>query len=226
MVTKNWRELVELMRARGIDFDAGLTDTEVVATETQFGFQFPADLREFLQTALPRGKGFPDWRSGAELELREWLDLPLRGILFDIEHNNFWLEEWGARPDSLVEAIRVVKDLVATAPRLIPIYHHRMMPSEPNMAGNPVFSVHQTDIIHYGTDLETYLRNEFNLLVGKSQPDEIRQIRFWNIDRFQEVRWADGSCVTDPNTLPEEIRNTLNSSQEGVSHKSWWQFWR
>src|SRR5262249_50757352 len=27
----------------------------------------------------------------------EWLYLPRQGILFDIEHNSFWLEEWGPR---------------------------------------------------------------------------------------------------------------------------------
>src|SRR5215213_5581205 len=49
-----------------VECDAGLTDAEVIAVEGRFSFQFPPDLREFLQTALPLGPKFPDWRSGDE----------------------------------------------------------------------------------------------------------------------------------------------------------------
>jgi hypothetical protein len=42
--------------------------------------------------------------------------------------------------------------------KLIPIFVHRMMPDDPHLAGNPVFSVHQTDIIHYGFALADYPR--------------------------------------------------------------------
>ena len=48
-----------------------------------------------------------------------------------------------------------------------------------------------------GYDLEDYLRHEFDLPGRQPWPDNLRPIRFWNIQRFQEVRWADGSCVFD-----------------------------
>jgi hypothetical protein len=183
-----------------INFDAGLTDAEVALTEARFGFRFPPDLRAFLQTALPRGPRFPDWRSGDEAALRDWLDMPRQGVLFDVEHNGFWLEEWGPRPGPVEEALRVAGELVAAAPRLIPVYSHRMMPDDPHLAGNPVFSVHQTDIIHYGFDLADYLRNEFGLPSREPWPERVRPIRFWDLDRFQEVRWGpDGGCVFDNN---------------------------
>jgi hypothetical protein len=104
-----WQELVNNLRgaeypfgqnAAGyllfhrVEFDAGLTDDEVIVVERRFGFQFPPDLREFLQTALPRGLNFPDWRFGDEAELRDWLDLPRQGVLFDVEHNGFWLDSF------------------------------------------------------------------------------------------------------------------------------------
>lgn len=207
----DWQELVDELRGvkyqfglitpespiHAVKFDVGLTDAEVVATETRFGFRFPPDLRAFLQTALPCSPRFPNWRSGDEALLRDWLDLPRQGIMFDIEHNGFWLNEWGPRPNLLDEARRVVSDLIAKAPKLIPIYSHRMMPDEPHLPGNPVFSVHQTDIIHYGFDLADYLCQEFHLSTREPRPEMIRAIRFWDLNRFQDVRWTDGSCTFD-----------------------------
>ncbi len=91
-----WQELVDNLRdteyrfglsASGysqvhrVEFDAGLTDAEAIEAEGRFSFQFPPDLREFHQTALPRGPQFPDWRSGDDAELRGWLDLPRQGVL-------------------------------------------------------------------------------------------------------------------------------------------------
>jgi hypothetical protein len=78
--------------------------------------------------------------------------------MFDVEHGDFWLAEWGPRPALLEDAEKIVERLVDQAPRLVPIYGHRMMPDRPQMAGNPVLSVHQTDIIYYGFDLDDYFR--------------------------------------------------------------------
>lgn len=122
MATENWKGIVAQMLDCGIAFDRGLSEAEVREVEERYGFRFPADLRAFLQTALPRGEGFPDWRAGPAPSLRDWLDLPLQGILFDVEHNGFWLEEWGPRPETLAEAQKVVCDLVAAAPKLVPKY--------------------------------------------------------------------------------------------------------
>jgi len=211
MDSTNWKELIRQLQGRSylfglinasatayrVEFDAGLTDAEVFETEKKFGFRFPTDLRDFLQTALPRGPQFPNWRAGDERVLREWLDLPRQGILFDIEHNGFWLPEWGPRPDSLIEAFAVASEIIGAAPRLIPVYAHRMMPDEPHLDGNPVFSVHQTDIIYYGFDLADYFRHEFQLAGRQLWPEHIRPIRFWDLDRFQDERWADGPGAFD-----------------------------
>src|SRR5262245_9696848 len=124
-----WQELVGQLRGieyqfgliapgspvHRVEFDARLTDAGILAV----GIRFPPDLREFLQTALPRGPRFPDWRSGDEAALRDWLDLPRQGVLFDVEHNGLWLDEWGPRPGSIADGLRVVGELVAAAPRLI-----------------------------------------------------------------------------------------------------------
>ncbi len=208
MADSMWVNLVRILRDNGVVFHSGLTDAEVLTVESRFEFRFPPDLRAFLQAGLPVGCDFPDWRDDDESALREWLDLPRRGILFDIEHNGFWLNDWGTRPSTLSEAQRIAGLLISEAPKLIPIYKHRMMPSEPHLAGNPVFSVHQTDIIYYGIDLRDYFIHEFLARedVGIWPiPETVRQVPFWDIERFLKVRWADGMCLFDNSTgsLPE-----------------------
>ena len=189
-VNKNgWPDLIELLKEASVAFAAGLSDAEISRAEENYGFQFPLDLREFLQTALPKGFPFPDWRSGEDARIRDLLRLPLDGVLFDVERNEFWLPEWGPRPVRIEDARALAEEHVKKAPRLIPIYAHRMMPDRPHRAGNPVISVHQTDIIYYGFDLDDYFRHEFGLPDRKPWPSEVRSIDFWDVYRWQNLAW-------------------------------------
>src|SRR4051794_40802585 len=93
---------VEHLRSNRVVFEPGLTDDEITRIEGVHGFRFPPDFRLFLQTALPVTGGFPNWRSESDNDLRyHYLDRPSRGILFDVEHNDFWSNEWGPRPVDL-----------------------------------------------------------------------------------------------------------------------------
>ena len=80
-----------------VEFDAGLSDSEVVTVESQFGFRFPPDLRRSADCLTLRST-VPRLRLGDEATLREWLDRPREGILFDIERNGLWLDEWVGDP--------------------------------------------------------------------------------------------------------------------------------
>jgi hypothetical protein len=191
----NWPQLIATLKTYGVEFSDPLSERETAAVEARFDFSFPADLRAFLQTALPTGKEFPNWRKRDETLLNDWLKRPRQGVLFDVTRNNFWLSEWGERPNDLAEAAAIVNTLLDEAPKLIPIYRHRMMPSEPSEVGNPVFSVHQTDIIVYGANLGDYFAHEFTFTEEQMRswraPQNVRHIRFWDIDRFQDARWGD-----------------------------------
>ena len=159
----------------------GLTTDEVASAEQQLGVPFPPDLLSLLQTALPISPRFPDWRQPRNPEIGTQLAQPLEGIKFDIEHDAFWWPDWGPRPDDLDEAVKIAEAQIAVAPKLIPIYGHRYLPAEPNSNGNPVFSVHQTDIIYYGKDLRFYIAHEFGGLThAEAVAGEIRSIRFWS----------------------------------------------
>src|SRR5438270_852695 len=145
-------KLVTLLRQQGVLFATGLSDEEVARVESTFGFAFPPDLRALLKCALPVSPVFPNWREEPEASLRDRLEWPTGSVDFDIEQCDFWLEEWGARPEDSATAVEIAKRQIAKAPKLIPIYAHRFIPEEPHLAGNPIFSVHQlTDTIYYGT---------------------------------------------------------------------------
>ena len=155
----------------GLRVEAGLTDAELDAVQARFGFAFAPDHRAFLATALPVGPRWPDWRAGDDTDLRRRLAWPVEGTLFDVEHSQVWIDEWGTRPASTAEAVTRAREHLATVPQLVPVYSHRYLPAGPTGAGHPVLSVHQTDIIYYGTDLVDYLHQEFGIGEGISRTD-------------------------------------------------------
>ena len=175
--------LKEKLQQAGVIFDNGLTEREILAIEETFGFQFPPDLKALLMFELPTGKSWPNWRDVEDPELQRMLNWPYEGICFDIQENDFWPDSWEARPASLTEAFEIAKRRVDAAPKLIPIYGHRYLPDRPSMDGNPVFSVYQTDIIYYGSNLWNYFQNEFPHYFGAAGYDiaaPLRQIEFWS----------------------------------------------
>lgn len=185
-----WPEMIERLEGVGFRFAQGLADAEFLEIEKYFGFKFPPDLRDFLKCGVPvsqenRAPSFPrrdDWRAHIDYII-DRLQWPYEGMCFDIEHNVFWMPGWGARPESTAEACAIAKQHIEQSPTLIPIYGHRYIPDQPHEAGNPVFSVYQTDIIYYGDTLWEYLENEF--LIPKSQvPNYLgknpKQIELWS----------------------------------------------
>jgi hypothetical protein len=158
----------------------GLTAAELDNAQEQAETPFPPDLCDLLTQTLPFGSGFPDWRFRPREEMKEWRDWLVKTIHFDVIHNDFWLREWEARPNDPRESREIVAYHLAAAPAMIPIFIHRAIPNEPLEAGNPVFSIHQTDIIVYGRNLGDYLRREFHLFHRRiGDLSELRPIRFW-----------------------------------------------
>jgi hypothetical protein len=164
----DWSYEMRLIESRGFSLSPGLTDAEIDCVEREQRFRFPPDLRSLLAHVMPISKYgelvFPDWRSTDPMEHIDKLERPFNGIAFDIEHGQFWWEPWGPRPRVLSDAIAIAKAAVDRAPRLIPVLGHRYMPAEPELSGNPVFSVHQADIIYYGIDLRRYIAHEFGAI--------------------------------------------------------------
>lgn len=189
------RQLAQL-EGRDCRIEPGLTDAEFDRCEAQFGFEFADDHRAFLSAGLPVSiieddppgvirtyrDPWPDWRDGDPDVLRSRLDWPVEGVLFDVEHNVFWPDEWGERPAELQQALDVARGYLAAVPKLVPIYGHRYLPAGHGSHGHLVMSVWQTDIIVYGDDLADYIRREFAAspeVLSDALPNARATVEFW-----------------------------------------------
>lgn len=154
------------LRTQGFVIAQGLSEVKITAIQERYGFSFPGDLKELLLQFVPVGEGFYDWDNATvrHQAIQNALDAPAEGIVFDVEHNKFWMEEWGERPKNIIEAVAVASAALAKVPKLVPVYKHRYIPSVPSGAGNPVLSVQQTDIIYYGANLYEYFHLEFGAM--------------------------------------------------------------
>ncbi len=173
---------------RGTRWLGAQPEERIAAAEYRWGVRFPPDYRLFLQRlysvdhpayaqqyhadgSMTRRErtAFYRWLSEAPEDvatIQSMLDWLRQGLEFDIEQNVLWLDGWGAQPPTLDAQKERIRELVASAPKLLPIYSHRYLLAEPCQAGNPILSVYQSDIIVYGDDLRSYLLNEFADLLG------------------------------------------------------------
>jgi len=187
----------------------GLPDATIDDLERTWSVRFPPDLRLFLSLLhapdRPAGEtwdtsspvppmqrpffktfDFYNWSLDGE-RLQEYFDMPLQGLLFDIERNDLWHASWGTKDRSVEARKERLTDLVAGAPRLIPICGHRYLVAKTCYAGNPVLSVVQSDIVPYGVDLYDYFFNEFRGYIRPARRPSVaaeayvwlREIPFW-----------------------------------------------
>lgn len=198
-------------RVGGLDWQVGtrwtrdLDERAIDGIERHWGLRFPADYRLFLRclhaTDLPRrgalyaggdefvpaeGPGVYHWRHD-EASIRAALEAVVDGILFDVDNDVLWPEAWGPRPPGVTERERVVRAQVTAAPGLAPIFGHRALVLEPPIPGNPVLSIHQSDIIVYGGDLRGYLLAEFASLLPPGSASAPNPSGSWNLVSF----WLD-----------------------------------
>lgn len=78
------------------------------------------------------------------------------------------LREWGPRHSTMPSALANARARLAVVPPLVPLYLHRMLPSDPHVAGNPLLSVMQSEIIYSWTDLLDWFKREFHRSRGAS----------------------------------------------------------
>jgi hypothetical protein len=186
----------------------GLSEAEIERVEHRWSLRFPPDYRRFLgrlhaldqpmrgarfSEVVDDGRAIDRMVSWERPALYNWLideealqsqwDWLVDGLQFDVEHNDLWPPSWGPKPATALAQKARVGELVAAAPRLLPVFLHRYLLAEPGVEGNPVFSMYQSDIIVYGPDLRSYFLVEFADLLGidrqaaRREADEVTNAR-------------------------------------------------
>jgi len=172
-------EITDVLLTAGVQLENGLNETEIEVIEKDFGFKFPPDLRALLKHVLPVSSNFPNWRSGCRSSLESQIEEPVLGITMCVDDSDYWLPEWGEKPKDPKRALVKATKIIRSYPKLIPVFSHRYMPSEPHEAGNPILSVVGLDIIVYGSNLLNYFLSEFNNFDDKNC-DNIKNVRGWS----------------------------------------------
>lgn len=161
LTSEGARGLLAMLPAR-IEIERGMSERELDQVEERWQFRFAPQHRTLLGAGLPTGsRGWPDWRGRDPENLAEQLSAPVDGVLFDVERSGFWHPDWDPRPTATQDALDVARTHLAKVPVMVPIYLHRCLLADPDRTGTPVLSMHQTDIIYYGTDLVDYFHHEF-----------------------------------------------------------------
>ena len=100
----------------------------------------------------------------------------MRGVLFDVEHADFWWNSWGTAPTGMAQRLRVARECLTTVPRLTPLWANWYVADTDN---SPVFDIMQTDLYAQALDLAA-------LVTGASQQDvpvddyTIGDVPFWS----------------------------------------------
>ncbi|XP_078430727.1 uncharacterized protein LOC144702552 [Wolffia australiana] len=186
------KTVISQLKEAGIQIAEGISDEEFISIESSLSFSFPPDLRAILQEGLPTDDGFPNWRFASREQLRTLFRLPVLNLLDEVARGRLWCEPtWGPKPSVAGAAVATAKNVMNTAPLLVPVYKHFYLPCRPNMAGNPVFFLHQGKVRRCYVDLtEFFQRTEF---VGDSKRSIVaawamspRVIKVWT----QLAEWA------------------------------------
>jgi len=179
-------KIKKILKNNNIQLNVGMTSAEIIRAEEFYDIEFPKDMKEMLMNFVPVSNRFYNWNDYFEenvSKIKYMLEWPYDGIIFDIENSNFWLEEFGERPENIEERIQIFKKYINQnrnqIPKLIPIFAHRYVVSG-KYADYPILSVYQTDIIYYGYNLLDYFEHEFNNKNNFNIIRDIKEVPFWS----------------------------------------------
>ena len=69
----------------------------------------------------------------------------------------------GKSLENIEDAKQVAREYLQTAPKLVPFHDYNYLPTEPDLVGNPMFSVVDSDTVYCGFDFANYLHHAFNI---------------------------------------------------------------
>lgn len=155
----------------------GYSKDELDDAQSRWGLRFPADLVELLRGRRKVDPESFDWIASDPAIIRNRIDWPFEGFWFDVQ-NGLWWPEWGEKPERPADQHDRLRSVFAAAPKLIPLASHRYLPEEPFERGNPVISVHQSDVIWFGATLSDWMKCE--TFDPSAQGASTKEVRFWS----------------------------------------------
>jgi hypothetical protein len=111
------------------------SQTELEDIQDRWKLRFPPDLLELMRCRRPLLTGGFDWLKTSPSEIQRALEWPFEGLWFDVQENGLWWPEWGVKPKALFDQVKKLGEVVAKAPKLIPLHGHRYLPEIPNERG-------------------------------------------------------------------------------------------
>ena len=178
----------QILENKEIEILNGLSDEEFEKIEKFYNIKFPKVLRILYKSFLPNFYNWRDFSENNVKKIKNYLNMPIEGILFDIENNGFWMDCFGEKTENPEQNKAKAEEYLKNAkeeevPKLIPIYSHRYVPSFPNSIDVPIFSVMGTNIVYYGKNIEEYIGHEFDNNYNPEQESAdiaIIQVPFWS----------------------------------------------
>ena len=179
-------EIVKLLKDKNIKFDKGLTELEIIKIENIYNFNFPYSLKIFLMENLPVSDGFYNWRDFSHEnifkinKIMNYFFEYIKNTPCDeyIPNSDYWPEKWGEMPKDLQKRQEIIIKEYQKAPKIIPIYSHRFMPDIKEKFP-PILSIHYSDIVYYGRNLNEYFMCEFGNFEIQKDMQEYLYIPFW-----------------------------------------------
>lgn len=148
---------LNVLRGSGCTIDSGLSEEELRSVEKTFKFYFSEEHRALLTLGLPQGASWPNWRDGEYAELKAMLDWPVASVLHDVEESDFWHPQWGERPRTQAERVRVAREALQAIPRMVPIYAKLYCAGRDVTSPNPVFSIMHSDVMYLGASINDWI---------------------------------------------------------------------
>lgn len=175
-----YKEIIELMENKGIQFEEGLSENEIIKIQELYQFIFPNDYKIFLKKVLPISVGFYNWRDFSDDNIKyihAVMQEPFNNLRESIK-DIYWCEKWGEEFNKK-EQEKIIFEKINNAPKLIPIFSHRYIPII-DAKESPIISIRGIDVICYGENLNRYLFNEFVANKPIDLVNSIEYIPFWS----------------------------------------------
>jgi len=154
----NYKAIHDLLISKWYICENWLSEKEIMDIESSLCIRFPLEYKNLLQQFLPTGNSFPNWRDFDSTWVWQQINSQFHWILFDVDRNDFRHKSRWVVPLDKSDRNEKARYMLKYIDTLIPVYGHRYISS---IDWWPILSIHQTDIIPYWKNLETYLWNEF-----------------------------------------------------------------